>query len=143
MIPYLSVLIVDGSACVPTEIYSLLIRSGNRVFSADDVHAALKLLVRVKPDLLVADLHMPDMSGLDFVGQVMATDPYVTTIVLCDQGKVFLAQEAILRGCYECLMKPFSTEELANAIKTAVDRVMLLAGKAGYVNQSGTCAQKK
>jgi DNA-binding NtrC family response regulator len=122
----LSALIVDSSACVSKELPSLLEEMGHRVLFAATGNAALQLIEREQPQIVVADLHMPDMDGLAFVEILRSRDPYITTIVLSERSSLDRAQEAIRRGGWDYLVKPIQRDELERAVKGALERATLL-----------------
>lgn len=106
------ILVVDDSRCV-RELLQLHFRgAGYEVFGAEDAVVAGKLIVERLPDLLIVDVNMPYMSGVELVG-AMRADPEVRDIpVIFLSSREDVAHEGHRLGAVACLTKPVAADRL-------------------------------
>src|SRR5215468_4121838 len=117
-------LLVDDEPAILAALRRTLRGRGYRIFVADDPMQALRLLDRERIDLVVSDLDMPTMSGLDLIGRVRVAFPHVVRILLTGRGTLDAALRAINDGeVHRFLTKPWDEEELRTTIATAFDRL--------------------
>ena len=91
------------------------------VHSAADAETGLQLLVREKPDLVVTDLRLPGMSGLEFLQAVKRANAALPVVVMTAYGTVESAVEAMKVGASNYVTKPFSFDELVLVIRKELD----------------------
>lgn len=77
-------------------------------------------------DLVVTDIKMPGMDGLEVLQKVKAKDPQVSVIMITAYATVEMSIQALRRGAYDMLTKPFEPEELLYRVKNALSHTMLL-----------------
>ena len=119
------VLVVDDHAEMARLMADQLGDLGLSVQVATDGAQALAQAGRVLPDLVLTDLRMPGLDGLDIVDGIRRLDPTVPVIVMTAFGAVDSAVEAMRRGAFHYLAKPFRMEELAVQVERALgDRRM-------------------
>ncbi|NOZ22508.1 MAG: sigma-54-dependent Fis family transcriptional regulator [Planctomycetes bacterium] len=106
------VLIVDDEKLKRMTLETQLQDAGHEVAAADDAEAALELLVRFAPDVMLADIRMPAMDGLELLARTKEEMPETTVIMMTAYGSIDTAVEAMRRGAYDYLAKPFSGDEL-------------------------------
>jgi two-component system NtrC family response regulator len=99
---------------------------GYRVNTAKNGEAALAQLRDSPHDLILTDLRMPGVSGLDLLKNIRAAHPETVVIMLTAYGSVDTAVEAMRAGAYDYLTKPVHQEELTLIIKRALDHLRLL-----------------
>lgn len=102
-----------------------LIRSWNLGFDVDvaaDGEEALQKVVLRPPTIVLSDMVMPRMGGLDLLKSIKQHDPSVTVVILTAQGSVETAVEAIKDGAYDYLMKPVDPQRLRIVIDQILDR---------------------
>ena len=87
---------------------------------------ALQLLEHARPALVISDLKMPGLSGLDLLKQVRADHPDVTVILITAFGTVQTAVEAMRAGAYDYITKPIDYEQLALVVRRAMEHHNLL-----------------
>jgi DNA-binding response OmpR family regulator len=116
------ILVVDDSRSV-RELLELHLRgAGYDVLGAEDAVVAGKLTVERLPDLLIVDVNMPYMSGIDFVSALRA-DPEVRGIpVIFLSSREDVAQEAHRLGAVACLTKPVAADRLLEIIALQMQR---------------------
>ncbi len=116
-----SVLLVDDDPAVLESLGRLLHRAGFRVLQAGGTGAALALLWRERVDIIVSDLRMPGVDGLDFLERARAVAPRARRILLTGHLSAEAAVRAINRGeVFRCLAKPVDQVELLAALREAV-----------------------
>lgn len=83
---------------------------------------ALEMLDSQYPGVIISDINMPGINGIDFLKQALAIDPELSIILLTGHGDISMAVDAMRLGAYDFLEKPFSTENLLDVIKRAADK---------------------
>lgn len=81
---------------------------------------ALKAVEEVRPDIIITDIKMPIMDGLELVRRVRESDPYPEFIILSGYGEFELAKQAMKEGVKQFLLKPCSEEDIRRAIQSAL-----------------------
>lgn len=112
-----TVLLVDDEPGVRFALTEVLADRGYRVISASSGTQALSLLEGV--DVVVTDLSMPGMDGLELVSQIRARAPALPVILLTAHGSEQMVRIASSRGACGCLSKPFDIDEIARVIEHA------------------------
>jgi len=116
------VLVVEDDAVVRESCQQTLERSGWRVVTACDGFSALKALRLREPDLVILDLRMPGMDGLDFLQHVKVDRPHLDVIVITAYSSVGSAVECMRLGAYDYLPKPFDPDALRLAVGRALEK---------------------
>ena len=123
-----SVLVIDDDDAVCQALGSLLAAEGHTVATAQSGRDAVKLLQSRPFDVVLTDLFMPEMDGLQTMEELKDLDPGLEVIVLTGQADIHVTQEAIKHGACECLRKPVSLLELSAAVERAVELRRLKSG---------------
>jgi len=118
-----SILVVDDAADTREVLQRNLVDGGHRVLTAPDVGAALRILDETPIDLIVTDLKMPKVSGLDLVHHVRDNRPDVEVIMMTGYASIGGAVEAVHAGAVDYLAKPFTDGELLAAVDRALARL--------------------
>jgi len=121
-----TVLVADDEAGVRESVGRALRREGFRVVPAEDGQAALDLLRRGGVDVLLADLRMPGLDGLQLLRAVKLLAPEVEVIVLSGHGTVEEAVQAMKEGAYDFLTKPLERARLVGTVRQALERRALV-----------------
>src|ERR1700730_14782784 len=116
-----AILVVEDEAKMRRLLELQLGEEGFAVHSAADAEAGLQLLVREKPDLVVTDLRLPGMSGLEFLQAVKRVNAALPVVVMTAYGTVESAVEAMKVGASNYVTKPFSFDELVLVIRKELD----------------------
>jgi two-component system response regulator AtoC len=119
------VLVVDDEENLRLVIRSFLKRSGYEVEAASSGEDALGLVESFGPDVILTDVRMPKMGGLDLLATLKAKGNEATVIVMSAYGNVDLAIEAMKAGAYDYVQKPFKSEELLLTLRKAEEREAL------------------
>ncbi len=110
------ILIVDDDPSMRTALMESVRRLGYDVQGAIDGADALERVSRFRPWLVLTDLKMPRMTGLDLIKEMKARAPYTMIVLMTAYGTVETAVEAMKQGASEYLLKPFSMDLLDRVI---------------------------
>ena len=128
-----TVLIVDDDAYIQTRLSEFLAEQGYRTVQAGDGARALRL-VRDEPiDLMLLDLQMPQLDGLDVLRTLAQENTTMPVIVLSAYGTIQKAVEAMKLGAYDFLEKPLHLEHILLTIRRALDHARLQQDRARFV----------
>ncbi len=116
------VLIVDDEPSMRELLAIVLGREGYEVLAADCGGEALRLIRQQPIDLLISDIRMPDMSGVDVLRAAKDADPEVPGIVMTAFASTDTAVEALRLGASDYLTKPFDVDELKIVVRNALER---------------------
>ncbi|MGD8991474.1 MAG: sigma-54 dependent transcriptional regulator [Desulfobacterales bacterium] len=111
------ILIVDDESEMRSALSHALTRSG---FNVESAASGTDALVKIKKDpvrLVITDLKMPEMSGLELIGAIKKIKPVIAVIVITAFGSIHNAVEAMQAGAADYLLKPFSFETLVATVK--------------------------
>ena len=106
------ILIVDDELIVRESLGGWLERDGHTVDKAASGEEALEKCEKVRYDILLLDIKMEGMSGLEVLKKVRENDPDVSVVMITAYGSIPSAIEAMKSGAYEYLLKPFDPDEL-------------------------------
>lgn len=96
--------------------------SKHSVRAADNGEKAVEMALAERFDLVVTDMQLGEMTGLDVVRRLKRADPYLEAIVVTTHGTVKTAVEAIKEGAYDYVTKPFNLDELQLRVSNALER---------------------
>jgi two-component system, NtrC family, response regulator AtoC len=119
------ILVVDDEENIRLVLRTLLKKHGFDVEVADSGEAALALVDAFDPDVILTDVRMPRMGGLDMLATLKAKQHPATVIVMSAYGNVDLAIEAMKAGAYDYVSKPFKPDEVVLALRKAEERETL------------------
>jgi two-component system, NtrC family, response regulator AtoC len=119
------VLIVDDEQNLRHMLQTLLKREGYEPVGVASVESALKELEERPYDVIITDLRMPGQSGMDLVDQVRSRNLGTTVVVMTAYGSRDIAIEAMKRGAYDYISKPFEADELVLLLRKAEERERL------------------
>ena len=119
------VLGVDDEESLRRVVRSFLKRDGYEVETASSGEEALGLVESFGPDVILTDVRMPKMGGLDLLATLKAKGNDATVIVMSAYGNVDLAIEAMKAGAYDYIQKPFKAEEVLLTLRKAEEREAL------------------
>ncbi|KMY66673.1 hypothetical protein AAU61_16310 [Desulfocarbo indianensis] len=119
------ILVIDDDEVARDSARVLLSRWGYRVTLAETGEKGLEALKADPPDLLVVDLQMPGISGLEVLEAVREFDPTIICIMVTGFATLQSAMDAMKQGAYDFLPKPFSPDELKLAVNRGLERRFL------------------
>ena len=119
------ILIVDDEDMIRDLCSHILTAEGYVVTTVSNGEAALAELSRGSTDLLVTDIKMPGMDGLELFERVRKLNADIVTVFITGHGTIDTAIESLMRGVEGFVLKPFTQEELLNAVDRAITRSRL------------------
>jgi two-component system KDP operon response regulator KdpE len=122
------VLIVDDEPPIRKLLRMGLTAQGYHVLEAPDGATALNLIVE-KPDLVILDLGLPDMEGLDLLRSIRAQNERVPIVVLSSRGDEAAKVQALDIGADDYVTKPFGTDELLARMRAALRHQLQVQGE--------------
>lgn len=131
-----TVLLVDDEAELRCSLREALEADGYKIDDADSTQSALARVSRRHYPVIITDLNMPGgPSGLDLIAEVKARDPKTLCIIITGYATLGVSIEAIKRGAYDFIQKPFKLEELEAVLDRALDHARLLRQLEAYQNE--------
>ncbi len=121
----ISILIVDDEESVRDSLFNWFIEDGYRVECAENAKKALTLLESDQFDIILADIKMPGMDGLEMLRRIKAIKPDSIVIVMTAFATVDTAVKALKDGAYDYVTKPFDPDDLTHLIRNATKQISL------------------
>ncbi|MDF1564373.1 MAG: sigma-54 dependent transcriptional regulator [Deltaproteobacteria bacterium] len=122
-----NILVVDDQVNMRATTALMLESAGYAVIEAESGAAALEVLQEKTVDVVITDLRMAPMTGIELVEKVKEVSSTIQVIVMTAYGSVDSAVDAMRRGATDYLQKPFSEEELLLRVQRAVEQRRLIA----------------
>ena len=119
------VLVVDDEASVATTIEAILKMDGHDVLAVTSGTEAIRLLNERQFDVVLTDLRLADVDGIDILKEVQRTAPDTAAIMLTGYASLESAVAALRSGAYDYLMKPSDVDELRATVNRAIERKQL------------------
>jgi len=116
-----SVLVIDDEMGILDTIRILLKSEGFIPYTAHGGKKGLEQIAALKPDLIITDVRMPDVTGLDILASVRAHDPEAVVILMTAQASLQSAIGAVNNGAFYYIQKPFRNEELVAIVRRATE----------------------
>src|SRR5690242_16157095 len=121
------VLVVDDEKVIREILSDFLTMEGYVVRAVEDGDAALRELERRSYNLVISDLKMPGMGGLELLERITELKANVLTVIMTGFGTVETAIEAMKKGAYDYILKPFKIEDVVRVVERGLDRQRLHA----------------
>ena len=116
-----NILIVDDAAFMRMMIKDILTKNGyNIAAEAENGKLAVDKYNEVKPDLVLMDITMPEMDGIQALKAIKGNDPNAAVIMCSAMGQQAMVIEAIQSGARDFIVKPFQAERVLEAVKKVV-----------------------
>ena len=116
------ILVIDDDKAMRDACYQILSRQGYLVELAASARHGITLLERISFDVILLDLVMPDMDGLETLKKIRTLDPEVEIIIITGYGTIQSAVESIKAGAFHFLSKPFVPDDLRNLVNRALEK---------------------
>lgn len=120
------ILIIDDEEIVLDSCTHILANSGYQIVTAGNGTLGLEKLEKENPDLVFVDLKMPGISGMEVLEKIQEYDTTIVPIVITGFATVSSAVEAMKKGAYDFLPKPFTPDEMRLIARRALDRRKLV-----------------
>ena len=116
-----TVLVIDDELGILDAIRILLKSEGFIPYTALGGKKGLEQIAALKPELIITDVRMPDVTGLDILASVRAHDPEAVVILMTAQASLQSAIGAVNNGAFYYIQKPFKNEELVTIVRRAAE----------------------
>ena len=116
------ILVVDDEESMCKFMEIMLKKEGYVVSSSSDAAAALDQIKREEYDLVIADLMMPEMSGIELLSQARSARPNLDFIMMTAFASVDSAIEALKKGAFDYVTKPFKVDEIKIAVSKSLEQ---------------------
>jgi two-component system response regulator PilR (NtrC family) len=136
-----NLLIVDDELGMRQFLTHLFQREGHKVRVAESGTIAMSLLRQEPSDLIISDIKMPDMDGVELLKMARESLPEVEVIMMTAFASVDTAREAFLLGAYDFVQKPFDNDLLKETVARALEKVALIKEKAALLEENKTLIQ--
>ncbi|HHV60386.1 MAG TPA: response regulator [Clostridiaceae bacterium] len=115
------ILIVDDAAFMRMMIRDILLKNGFEVVAeAENGLRAIEKYKEVSPDLVIMDITMPELSGIDAVKEIKKIDRNAKIIMCSAMGQQAMVIESIQAGAIDFIVKPFNSERVIEAVKKVI-----------------------
>ena len=116
-----NILICDDAAFMRMMIKDILSKNGYTVAGeAENGKVAVEKYAEIKPDLVMMDITMPEMDGIQALKKIKEKDPGATIIMCSAMGQQAMVIESIQSGAKDFIVKPFQADRVIEAVKIAV-----------------------
>src|ERR1700733_13572775 len=115
------ILVVDDEKVIRDMLADFLGMEGYVVRTAEDGTSALGELSRAHYDLVISDLKMPKMGGIALLDEIGKTAPDALTVIMTGFGTVETAIDAMKRGAYDYVLKPFKLDEVVHVVRRGIE----------------------
>lgn len=126
------VLVVDDDSLTLDATAQLLEREGYRVSAFDNADSALAFIRDNPVDAVLTDINMPGVSGIDLLGLLHDREPDIPVVLMTAYAELEMAVEAIKKGAFDFLIKPYKPLQLFHSIRKAVNYRRLLRIETNY-----------
>ena len=127
------ILVVDDDRGMRTTLVATLEDYGYRLNACESGQEALATIQQSPPDVVLADLRLPDLDGLDLVQTLKAVNAEAAFILVTGYASVDTAVEALNKGAYAYITKPFNMDEVHSVIRNALMQQKLVRGNKRLV----------
>ena len=116
-----SILIVDDEPSILQSLSGLLSDEGFEVITASNGYEALKTIDDESPDLVLLDIWMPGMDGIETLKEIKKGNPFVQVIIITGHGTIETAVKATKLGAFDFIEKPLSIDKVIVAINNSLN----------------------
>jgi two-component system nitrogen regulation response regulator NtrX len=116
-----TILIVDDEPSILKTLAGLLLDEGFEVITAANGYEALKLIDKESPDLVLLDIWMPGIDGIQTLKEIKKENPYIQVIIITGHGNIETAVKATKLGAFDLIEKPLSIDKVILAINNALN----------------------
>jgi len=117
-----TILVIDDEEVIRDSCSQILAKEGLCAVTAEDGMIGLEKVRKVKPDLVIVDLKMPGISGMELLDMIRGIDPELVAIVITGYATIESAVDAMKRGAYDFLPKPFAPDELRVIVRRGLEK---------------------
>ncbi len=121
-----TILIVDDEKNYLVVLEAILGPEGYEIITADNAHEALRMVREADLDLVITDVKMPGIDGIELLAECKKVKPDLPVIMMTAYGTIEMAVEAMRKDAYDYITKPFQNEQLKLTIKKALEQYRLV-----------------
>ena len=118
------ILIVDDEPIVGQRLKALLEKEGHRVEAFIDSAVALQRLETQHFDIVISDIRMGDIDGIQLLDQVLKKFRHIKVVLITGYATLELARESLAKGAFDFIAKPFKLNEIRTTIKRAMESIV-------------------
>ncbi len=126
----LTILVVDDEPVVRKVLERSLLREGFRVVTACNGVEGLERIKGTKVDIVISDIMMPQMDGLEFLVEVKCNFPHIPVILITGFADQFTGKQALEAGAEDFIIKPFKNHDIRYALQRTMVRLKQSQSKA-------------
>jgi len=119
----LTILVVDDEPVVRKVLERSLLREGFRVVTAGNGVEGLERVRGTKVDIVISDIMMPQMDGLEFLVEIKSDFPHIPVILITGFADQFTGKQALEAGAEDFIVKPFKNHEIRYALQRTMVRL--------------------
>jgi CheY-like chemotaxis protein len=117
-----TILVVDDEPVIRGLLVRSIAREGYQVSEATNGREALELLKMARFDIVISDIKMPEMDGMELLTEIRSSYPSVSVILITGYGAEYNSQDVIAAGADYFITKPFKNVEIAHTLETLFQR---------------------
>lgn len=121
-----TILIIDDERAIRKTLNEILGFEGYKIEEAADGEEGLKRFQSATPDLVLCDIKMPKLDGIEFLSKASAINPDIPIIMISGHGNIETAVEAVKKGAFDFISKPPDLNRLLITIRNAIDKTDLV-----------------
>lgn len=121
-----TILIVDDEKNYPLILSAVLEEEGYETLTANSGKEALEILSSAEIDLIITDMKMPEMDGIELLEKIKLNDPEMPVLIMTAHGTVDKAVEAMQKGACTYILKPFDNEGLVIYVRKAIETYKII-----------------
>src|SRR5262249_12995433 len=121
------ILVVDDEKVIRDMLADFLGMEGYYVRTAEDGSSALSELTKGRYDVIISDLKMPKMGGIALLDEIANSAPDALTVIMTGFGTVETAIDAMKRGAYDYVLKPFKLDEVMHVVQRGIEKQRMTA----------------
>lgn len=119
-----SILVVDDEEMMRNLLEKVLTREGYQIDTAGNGEEALEALKKHTYHIIISDMKMPKMNGLELLKIVKSEYPHIGVIIMTAYGDTYTVKDALLLGADEYITKPFKSHEISLIVERAYWRIL-------------------
>ena len=116
-----TILAVDDEVTILQSLSGILSDEGFEVLTASNGYEALKIIEEESPDLVLLDIWMPGIDGIETLQEIKRTNPFLQVVIISGHGTIETAVKATKLGAYDFIEKPLSIEKVVVTINNALN----------------------
>jgi putative two-component system response regulator len=138
-----TILVVDDDTYVLESVSVLLNKYGYPVITCENAKETMAKLQESKIDIVLTDIKMPVVSGIELLGEIHKLNPEIPVILMTAYAELDIAVDAVKKGAFDFIIKPYKPEYLIHSIEKAVEYNRLINLEKNYKNMLKDTVRRK